>query len=213
MCTLTSSTFGVFATESRPRLEQRRSEATFDEAARGGGDPAGVAIDFGDVGCRPAIGAILLRAALEAVARRLQAVDRSRSAPTVGCSLHSGSVLDTRGQLQPLVLAALVHRHGRCWEIRVREGTDRYRDQSVAAVRRVVDRGSTRGAEAKPESGALIPDSKVLDALAADLESGRGEPSLCTEDASRSPLTRKAVAHRHPDGLTLHFDLKLAAGA
>lgn len=122
-------------------------------------------------------------------------------------------MLEFNGQLKPRVLSALIDRYGWWRKGRVREGTDRYRNYTVAPFGGVIDRGAAVGTEAKCELGSFIAYSDVLSSRARDVEPRTIETSLLAEYAPCSLLTGKAVAHRYAKRLSLHLNPKLAAGA
>ena len=107
----------------------------------------------------------------------------------------------------------LVDRYGGRRKIRVREGPDRYRDQVLSSFPRVVNRGPTDGTKAKPELRSFVPHSNVLAAPAGDFESGACETRLLGKYTARSSLAGEAVAYGDSNGFSLHFHLKLTAGA
>src|SRR5580704_16525734 len=108
---------------------------------------------------------------------------------------------------------ALVDRNGGRAKLRIREGADRYRNQTLRSFQGVVDLGTTAGAEAKRDLRSFISDSNVFNTSAADFESRAGKTSLLAEHAARSPLTGQAVAYGYAKRFPLHFNLKLTAAA
>ncbi len=122
------------------------------------------------------------------------------------------NVLEFDGHIKPRVLSALVDRYG--WRRKgwISESANRYGNYIVPSFGGVVDGGAAFGTEAKRELGSFISYSNVISSRASDLESGTIETSLRTENAPRSLLTGQAVAHRHSKRLSLHFNMKLAAG-
>jgi hypothetical protein len=122
-------------------------------------------------------------------------------------------VLEPDGHLKPRVSSALVERYGRWREGRLPEGTDRDANNALATLSGLVDRRATLSKEAKGKLCSFVSETDVFSTLAGDLEPRLVETRLHTEDAAGTLLASQAMAYIRSKRLTLHFSLKLPAGA
>jgi hypothetical protein len=122
-------------------------------------------------------------------------------------------MLDGLWQGEPAVPSGLEEGGRRRREPWISERADRDRDEFRRCSGRPIHSGPALGAEMERSAFTVIGKAFVCATVAGDARLRAREPRCDSEDASGSPLTLNAVAHRDAAGLAFGFDLQLATAA